>query len=80
MILTATNYTLNIDRTLKKKLQSCNEVMVDYEYTGGGIRGKLDTATFELLVDSYTQLMSTISMERNVSSPFRMYFQPRVHP
>ena len=31
-------------------------------------------------VDSYTQLMSTISMERNVSSPFRMYFQPRVHP
>ena len=26
-------------------------------------------------LDSHTQLMSTISMERNVSSPFRMYFQ-----
>ena len=29
----------------------------------------------ESTVDAHIQLMCTISMERNVSSPFRMYFQ-----
>ena len=62
-ILTATNYTLNIDRTLKKKLQSCNEVMVDYEYTSGGISGKLDTATFELLDDACLALYKNFPSE-----------------
>ena len=48
-ILAATNYTLNINRALRKKLQSCKEVLVEYDYTNGGVRSKLDTATFELL-------------------------------
>ena len=62
-ILTATNYTLNIDRALKKKLQSCKEVSVDYEYTSGGIRGKLDTATFELLDDACLALYRNFPAE-----------------
>ena len=45
-ILAATNYTLNIDRAIRKKSQSTN----------GGICGKLDTATFELLDSACLEL------------------------
>ena len=48
-VLSVTNYTLNIDRQLKKKLKRCTDIIVEYEYTNGGIRGRLDTASFEVL-------------------------------
>ena len=54
--LAATNYTLNIDIALRKKLLSCKEVLVEYDYTNGGIRGKLDTATFKLLDSACLEL------------------------
>ena len=37
--------------------------MVDYEYTSGGIRGKLDTATFELLDDACLALYKNFPSE-----------------
>ena len=45
-ILAAKIYTLNIDKALRKKLQSTNRE----------IRGKLDTATFELLDSACLEL------------------------
>ena len=47
-IVTTRKYSLNINKTLRKKLQGCEEVYVDYDVTGGGVKGKMDTATFEL--------------------------------
>ena len=41
-------YTLNIDKVLRKKIAACRQVMAEYEVTGGGITGRMDTATFEL--------------------------------
>lgn len=48
-IVSTRNYSLNINRTLRKRLQGCEEVKVEYEVTGDGVTGNLDTATFELL-------------------------------
>ena len=39
---------MNINRTLRRKLDACDSVQVDYNVTGGGITGTLDTASFEL--------------------------------
>lgn len=47
-IETSRPYTLNIDKALKKKMDKCSTVKVSYKYTGGGIRGDMDTASFEL--------------------------------
>ena len=47
-IVTTRKYSLNINKTLRKKLQGCEEVNVDYDVTDGGVKGKMDTATFEL--------------------------------
>ena len=62
-VLVATNYTLNIDRALIKKLHKCDEVSVEYEYTNGGISGKLDTATFELLDSACLELYQNFPAE-----------------
>lgn len=42
------DYSLNINKTLRKKINACSEVKVEYELTGGEIMGFMDTATFEL--------------------------------
>ena len=42
------NYTLNINRALKRKLEGCELVNVDYEVKVGGVTGTLDTASFKL--------------------------------
>lgn len=42
------SYTLNINRALRHKIDSCDRVHVEYEVTGGGITGVMDTGTFEL--------------------------------
>ena len=42
------SYALNINRALRHKIDSCDKVNVEYEVTGGGIRGSMDTGTFEL--------------------------------
>ena len=55
-VLSVTNYTLNIDRPLKKKLKRCTDIIVEYEYTNVGIRGRLDTASFEVLNMAYLEL------------------------
>ena len=41
-------YTLNINKALRHKINSCDRVHVEYEVTGGGITGVMDTGTFEL--------------------------------
>ena len=48
-VSTVRNYNLNINKTLRRKLESCELLHVDYKVTGGGITGCLDTASFELL-------------------------------
>ena len=62
-ILSATNYKLNIDRALKKKLKRCTEILVEYEYTNGGIRGRLDTASFEVLNIACQELYKNLPVE-----------------
>ena len=47
-VTTVRKYNLNINRTLRRKLEACDTVQVDYNVTGGGITGTLDTASFEL--------------------------------
>ena len=47
-VVTTRNYTLNLNKTLRKKINDCEKVSVDYEVTNGGITGRMDTATFEL--------------------------------
>ena len=42
------SYTLNINKALLQKMNSCDRVHVEYEVTGGGITGVMDTGTFEL--------------------------------
>ena len=40
--------SLNINKALQNKLNSCDSVRVEYEVTDGGITGCMDTGTFEL--------------------------------
>ena len=47
-VTTVRNYNLNINRTLRRKLDACDSVQIDYNVTGGGITGTLDTASFAL--------------------------------
>ncbi|MEW8309202.1 MAG: hypothetical protein G8D88_18940, partial [gamma proteobacterium symbiont of Ctena orbiculata] len=53
-IISTRNYSLNIDRALRTKLEACDAVSVKYEVTGGGVTGKLDTASFELFRSACT--------------------------
>ena len=48
-VMTTRDYSLNIDKTLKAKLDACDAVKVSYEVKGGGVTGNLDTASFEIL-------------------------------
>ena len=47
-VLSTRDYTLNVNRALRNKINACKEVKVEYELTGGGITRSMDTATFEL--------------------------------
>ena len=47
-VSSARDYSLNIDKALKEKIAACRQVKAEYEVTGGGITGRMDTATFEL--------------------------------
>ena len=49
IVITTRNYSLDINRTLKAKLNACESVSVNYEIKRGGVTGILDTASFELL-------------------------------
>ena len=49
LIMITRDYSLNIDKTLKTKLDACDSVNVSYEVKGGGVTGNLDTASFEIL-------------------------------
>ena len=42
------NYTLNIEKSLRKKLESTKRPEIVYTKTGGGVTAKLDAVTFEL--------------------------------
>ena len=62
-ILFTRDFSLNIDRALRRKVSGCKQVMVEYECTGGGITGKMDTASFELLRAACTKFYSSLSSE-----------------
>ena len=57
-------YTLNIDRALRNKINACKKVNVDYNFTGGGITGEMDTATFELFRAACTTFYSRLPPEQ----------------
>ena len=57
-------YTLNIDRALRNKINACRQVRVDYNITGGGITGEMDTASFELFRAAYTTFYSRLPPEQ----------------
>lgn len=42
------NHTLNIEKSLRKKLESTKRPEIVYTKTGGGVTAKLDAVTFEL--------------------------------
>ena len=62
-VTTVRNYNLNINRTLRRKLNACDAVQVDYNVTGGGITGTLDTASFELFRLSCTSFYKELSTQ-----------------
>lgn len=43
-------YTLNADKSLRKRLASTSRTVIEYSFTGGGITVKFDTVTFELFI------------------------------
>ena len=47
-VLNTRSYTLNINRTLRNKINARKEVKVEYHLNGGKITGNMDTATIEL--------------------------------
>ena len=57
-------YTLNIDRALRNKINACKKVNVDYNFTGGGITGEMDTATFELFRAACTTFYSRLPLSK----------------
>ena len=63
IITTTRGYELNIDRTLKAKLDACKTVEVNYEIKRGGITGTLDTANFELLRAACTSFYKSMRTE-----------------
>ena len=58
------NYTLDINRALKRKLQGCKLVNVDYEMKAGGVTGTLDTASFELFRLACTEFFRSLPPEQ----------------
>ena len=46
-VTTVRNYNSNINRTLRRKLNACDVVQVDYNVTGGGITGTLDSSCLD---------------------------------
>ena len=50
------DYSLNINKALKKKIVACKQFKAEYEYTGGGITRRMDTATFELFRTACSKL------------------------
>ena len=62
-ILSTRDFSLNIDRALRRKISGCKQVMVEYECTGGGITGTMDTASFELFRAACTKFYSSLPSE-----------------
>ena len=63
IVTTTRDYTLNIDRTLRTKLNACESVKVNYEIKRGGVTGTLDTASFELLRAACTAFFKNMHAE-----------------
>jgi len=43
-------YILNVEKSLKKKLESTKISEIEYKFTGGGITVQLDAVSFELFL------------------------------
>lgn len=59
-ITSVRDYSLNIDRTLRNKINACERAFVEYDCTGGGVPGQMDTATFELFRAACTAFYSRL--------------------
>ncbi|CAG2242838.1 unnamed protein product [Mytilus edulis] len=57
------NYTLNIEKSLKKKLESTKRSVIEYVYTGGGVTIKMDTISFELFIYALEQYFNDPSFK-----------------
>ena len=63
---TEKNYTLNIDRTLMKKIKATNRHSIEYKYTDGGITATLDAISFELFKLSLSEYYSKFPASKGV--------------
>ena len=55
-------YTLNVEQSLRKKLESTNRTVIEYSFAGGGVTVKYDTVTLNflyMLVKSTSVIMPT---------------------
>ena len=59
-IITKRKFNLNINKTLRNKIEKCGNVSVEYEVTSGGITGAMDTATFELFRSACTTFFNEL--------------------
>lgn len=63
-------YTLNPEKTIKKKIDATKRVSIEYNATGGGITAKMDAASFEMFkfaCEKHFTDLSTQSNERMVN-------------
>ena len=60
------NYTINIDKTLLKKIKATNRPSVEYKYTDGGITATFDTVSFELFKLSLSEYYTHYPLSKGV--------------
>lgn len=54
-------YILNVEKSIKKKLESTNISEIEYKFTGGGITIQLDAVSFEVFLYACEQCYSNSS-------------------
>ena len=62
-VSSARDYSLNIDKVLKKKIAAYRQVMAEYKCIGGGITGRMDTAAFDFFRSACSKLYREFPLE-----------------
>ncbi|CAC5421254.1 unnamed protein product [Mytilus coruscus] len=77
------SFTLNIEKSLTKKLNSAKRNQISYKCTGGGFTAELDAVTFELFLNAceiyYSQSTQTFSDVKTDVSLINMETQYKEH-
>ena len=65
-VSSARDYSLNIDKALKKKIAACRQVKAEYKVTGGGITGRVDTALSNFLAQHVANYTGNFHLRKNI--------------